>query len=154
MRAPRPVADLLLDTVPELRDRLLERRLRQSWASLVGPDVARRSQPQTLTGGCLEIRVDNSPWLHELTLRSAELTARLQDRHRAIRSVRFVLGPLAEEAAASPRGEADRRPPLSAAELEEIEGAMSAIHDPTLATTARRLLVKAWRFSGLRGGVR
>lgn len=96
--APRAIADLLVGALPALRERLLEREIRRSWAALVGPDVARRARPRALINGCLEVLVDNSPWLHELTLRAPELTARLHDRFGEVHSLRFVLGALPSDA--------------------------------------------------------
>ena len=79
-RPPRAVADLLLTAVPDLKDRLLEHRIRRAWSHIVGVDAARRTQARSFAEGCLTVAVDNSPWLHELTLRSEELTRRLQQR--------------------------------------------------------------------------
>src|SRR5439155_1143299 len=90
--APRAVADLLVTAVPELRERLAEHHVRRVWSTLVGADVARRAKPQGLVEGCLTVIVDNSPWLHELTLRADELTARLRARFPALRALRFTLG--------------------------------------------------------------
>src|SRR5262244_3636832 len=99
MRPPRVVADLILSAVPDLRDRLLEHRIRRAWSNVVGADAARRAQPRSFADGCLTVAVDNSPWLHELTLRSEELTRRLHDRFDAVRSLRFVAGSIEGEAA-------------------------------------------------------
>src|SRR5205814_9822565 len=101
---PRPVADVLA-AVPQIAERLPEYRVRRGWSALVGPDVARRTQPQTLNNGCLHVVVDNSPWLAELTLRAAELTERLHARFAAVRSLRFTLGTLEGE----PVSPAERR---------------------------------------------
>src|SRR5207245_6268813 len=87
--APRAVAELLVTAVPELRDRLAEHHVRRAWTALVGTDVARRAQPKGLVDGCLTVVVDNSPWLHELTLRVEELTARLHERFAAVRALRL-----------------------------------------------------------------
>ena len=105
--APRAVADLLVTAVPELQDRLAEYHVRRAWPALVGADVARRAQPQALVGGCLAVVVDNSPWLHELTLRAEELTARLHERVPAVRALRFTLGGL--EPAEPPAAPSQRR---------------------------------------------
>src|SRR5216110_301820 len=126
--APRAVADLLVTAVPELRERLAEHHVRRVWSTLVGADVARRAKPQGLVEGCLTVIVDNSPWLHELTLRADELTARLRARFPAVRALRFTLGrsrrrgprPLRGGARAPPRrsappiyGRSTRRSPRS-----------------------------------------
>ena len=91
-RPPRAIADLLLTAVPDLRDRLLEHRIRRAWPEVVGADAARRAEPRGLADGCLTVAVDNSPWLHELTLRGEELTRRLSERFGVVRSLRFVVG--------------------------------------------------------------
>src|SRR5436309_14903544 len=125
--APRSAADLLVSAVPDLRDRLLEHRIRRAWPAVVGGDAARRAQPRSFVDGCLTVVVDNSPWLHELTLRSDELTRRLAERFDTVRSLRFVAG--AVEAEAAPRSGARPAPPLDRQALREIDEAAAAIPD-------------------------
>src|SRR5881396_109046 len=138
VRAPRAVADLLVTAVPGLRERLAEHHVRRAWTALVGADVARRAQPQALVDGCLTVVVDNSPWLHELTLRAEELTARFRERFPSLRTLRFTLGTLeAAEPPASPRRRGRPSAPLDAADLHAIDEAASTIPDPTLAAAAR-----------------
>lgn len=144
--SPRPVGDLLVSAMPQLAERLVEHRLRRIWPSLVGPDVARRAQPVALANGCLQIVVDNSPWLHELTLRETELTERLGRHCAAVRSLRFTLGRLPDVDTPGP-APAVAAAPLTPADVAEIDAAASAIKDEGLATAARRLLAKAWRSS-------
>ena len=152
---PRAIGDLLVAAVPTLGDRLLEQRIRRAWPSLVGPDGARRTQPQALAHGCLSVRVDNSPWLHELTLRTDELTRRVHERFPEVQALRFVLGAL-EQAEAAPTAREPRASPvpLDDAARAAIDEATRPIHDPTLAAAARRLLTKAWRFPRERGTAR
>ncbi len=137
-----------------MAERLLEYRIHRGWASAVGADVARRSQPQALVNGCLQVVVDNSPWLHELTLRASELAARLHRQFGGVQSVRFVLGALDAPPATGETRTARPGPPLTEADLREIDEAVSAIHDPALATAARRLLGTARRSTSGRGVVR
>lgn len=130
----------------------MELRLRRAWASLVGTDVARRARPDALAAGTLTVLVDNSPWLHELTLRTEAMRQRIAERFPEVRSLRFALGTLDGEPAddASPR----RKPtPITDAERTEIDTVTAAIPDPTLAAAARRLMTTAWRFPVTRGPV-
>ncbi len=150
--APRRVADLVASALPQMAERLHEIRLRTRWALIVGPDVARRTQPGRLDGGCLTIVVDNSPWLHELTLRQGELTSRLGEHVPEIRSLRFVMGTVASDAPAR-RTHVPRPPRLTAEEARDIEHTVSVIHDEEVASAARRLLTTARRFSRSRGAV-
>jgi len=148
---PRAVADLLVSAVPELRERLFAERIRRAWSTLVGPDVARHARPQSIANGCLQVIVDNSAWLHELTLRAAELTDRVAARFESIRSLRFTLGHL--EGA----GEVSARPPtrpsrvLDPDDVREIDASVAPIRDPELRAVARRLLGTARRFEPTRG---
>jgi len=152
---PRAVGDLLVAAVPNLRDRLLEREIRRAWPALMGPDGARRTQPHALAQGCLSVRVDNSPWLHELTLRTDELARRIRERFPEVHALRFVLGALEPpEAPPAARGSTMPSVPLDAAARAAIDQAAAAIPDQTLAAAARRLMTKAWRFPRERGTAR
>jgi predicted nucleic acid-binding Zn ribbon protein len=146
---------VLLSAVPQLSERLPEYHIRRAWAALVGPDMARRTRPQSLANGCLHVVVDNSPWLHELTLRAAELTARLSAESPAVRSLRFTLGALETEPRLRPERRERRVAALTDDDRRDIDEAASAISDPALADVARRLLTTARRFPmGARGGAR
>lgn len=142
--APRVVGELLVSAMPQLEDRLLVQRLRRTWIAIVGAEMARRAQPQALVNGCLQITVDNSPWLHEMTLRAPDLAARLAAEFPAVRSVRFALGePPAEEPPPAARP-ALRPSGLTDEDRRAIDAAAAAISDPDVAAGARRLLTRAW----------
>jgi len=152
--APRNIADVLAAAVPQIADRLPEYRIRKAWTVLVGPDVARRTRPQSFANGCLHVVVDNSPWLHELTLRAAELTDRLHAQVDAVRSLRFSLGTLEAEPSPPAERRERRAKTLDDDDRRDIEAAASAISDPALADAARRLLTKARRSDHARGASR
>jgi hypothetical protein len=140
--APRRVGELLVSAMPQLQDRLLVQQLRADWPALVGHEVARRTQPQALANGCLQVSVDNSPWLHEMTLRAPDVAARVGAQFPAVRSIRFCLGlPSAEEPPPAAR-------PAPATLVDDdrraIDAAAAAISDRDLAASARRLLTRAW----------
>lgn len=151
---PRPLADLLVTALPQLGERLAEQRLRQAWRQLVGPDAARRAQPVSLVGGCLTIVVDNSPWLHELTLRQAELTERIRVQHAGVRSVKLILGTLPPDTPAPPVARPPRPAPLADEDRREIDEATTPIRDEALAAAARRLLTRARQSERGRGAAR
>jgi hypothetical protein len=144
-RAPRAVADVLPSALPQIADRLTHFRIRQSWATLVGPDVARRARPDALAAGTLRVVVDNSPWLLELTLREAEVLAKVRDRFPDVRALRFTVGALDDEPAAA-RAAKRRAVPLTTNDYADIDAATAPIADPIVADAARRLLVTARRF--------
>ena len=147
------MADILAAAVPQIAERVHEYRVLKAWNPLVGPDVARRTRPQSLVNGCLHVVVANSPWLSELTLRAPELTARLRARIDAVQSLRFTLGTFRAEPS-PPAERRERRATLDDGDRRDIEAAASAISDPALADAARRLMTTARRADHARGATR
>ena len=146
-RNPVRVGSLLTAAVPALAERMLEDVMRREWAQTAGPEAARRSRPGAFRQGTLEVSVDNSPWLQELTLRSAAIVAALQKRHgSAVSRVRFALGSRRgdDPAAAGPTragAEAPRRR-LSAEESRIVDATAGQLQDQALASSLKRLLTK------------
>ncbi len=138
-RPPRAVADLLLTAVPDLRDRLLEHRIRRAWSQIVGADAARRAQARSFADGCLTVAVDNSPWLHELTLRSEELTRRLASASTPFGLCDSSSGAI-EADASSRTTTAARAPALDRGRCGRSTRRRAAIPDAEVASAARRLL--------------
>ncbi len=66
----------------------------REWAERVGPEIARATRPHRVDGETLIVLVKDSAWMSELSLRSAELLARVnQGRERsAVRRLLFRLG--------------------------------------------------------------
>jgi len=130
--------------MPGLSERLLEVRIRKEWSEVVPPSLARRSEPGTLAHGALEVRVDNSPWLQELSLRSPELLAALVRRYgTAVRSVRIALGARrAETPSGGATARPGARPRLDPREAREVSALAATLRDPALAGALRRLLTK------------
>ena len=127
------MSELIVSALPELRERLVEDGVRRTWTAVVGSETARRARPQRLTNGVLEIAVDNSPWLHELTLRAPDLTAKLHAQFTGVTSLRFVLTALpAESGKGTPLAERPRRRALDPHETRDIETAVAVIGDETL----------------------
>jgi len=144
-RGPVRVGNLLTAAVPALAEHLLEEAIRREWAQTAGPEAAKRSRPGALRQGTLEVSVDNSPWLQELTLRSAAIVAALRKRHGpAIIGVRFALGNGRGDAgAAAPARRLtvpERR--LTVEEARLVDAAAGQVSDPALASSLKRLLTK------------
>ena len=143
---PTRVGELLETALPRLREPLVASKLQRHWRALVGQEIARRAQPITLTDGILQIAVDNSPWLQELSLREAELLHRIESAvgPGIIRGLRFVLQACeAGEATSQEVRRNARRAPLTPTEQTKVKEAVSDLHDQTLATMLKRFLTKA-----------
>jgi len=124
---------------------MLQDGIRKDWSSIVGPEISRRSQPGGLRQGMLEVAVDNSPWLHELTLRSGSLLAALQARYgSAVTSLRFALGSVAAGPGPAPprRRHPEPQTELGPVEARLVESIVAPVADPELATSIRRLVTK------------
>ena len=145
--APSAIGEILPRAVPGLADYLVEQDIKREWRRLVGPDVARRCQPGALAGECLQVIVDNSPWLQEMTLMTPEVLAKLSARFgNRVRSLRVTLGTVAGGKAREPRPHAARSERLASADRSVIDEMLAGVPDPSLADSMRRLLVK-WRRS-------
>jgi hypothetical protein len=146
-RNPVRVGNLLTAAVPALAERMLEEAIRREWAQTAGPEAARRSRPGALRQGTLDVSVDNSPWLQELTLRAAAIVAALRKRHgSAVIGVRFALGsrPGDADVAARPSRAGTEAPErrLTVEEARIVDAAASRLPDPVLASSLKRLLTK------------
>lgn len=148
-RHPVRVGSLLTVAVPALAERMLEDAIRREWALTAGPDGARRSHPGALRQGILEVAVDNSPWLQELTLRTAAIVTALRKRHgSAVLDVRFTLGNdhhntevAASRQPARANVEGAQRH-LTLAEARLVDAAAGQVLDPALASALKRLVTK------------
>ena len=143
--SPQRLADLLTAAVPGLSERLLEVTMRREWKHVVPAALAQRSEPGELKHGILEVRVDNSPWLQELSMRSAELLAALTARYGgAVRSLRLSLGALRppEPPHGSTRPGRPAAARLGAEDAREVDALAAALPDAELAHALRRLLTK------------
>jgi len=147
--APSAVREILPVAVPGLAEHLVEQHIRREWRHLVGPDVARRCQPGALSGDCLQVVVDNSPWLQEMTLRTPEILTVLAGRFGRVRSLRVTLGTLPRPESREPSTPRVRSERLNAADRAAIDELVAGLPDPSLAESMRRLLIK-WRRSSSR----
>lgn len=145
--SPKRVADILPAAFPALSERLIEVALRRDWATALPAGLGRRSQPGDLRNGTLEVRVDNSPWLHELSMRAEELLAALGARYGgAVRDLRFRLAAPSRDDRARPVETGRETPPapprLTREELREVDATAAPLRDPQIARALRRLLIK------------
>ena len=141
------VGNLLTQALPALADRLREEAIRRQWPEIVGAEAARRSRPLALRQGVLQVSVDNSPWLQELTLRAGAIAALLHERHGSVvNGVRFALattapaGPAIQPAHFKTPIPARRR--LTAEEARQVDDAARRLTDDGLAASLKRLLTK------------
>jgi predicted nucleic acid-binding Zn ribbon protein len=97
-RAPSSIADALASY---LRNSGFSKRLQQAgiieeWATLVGPQIAAVTAPESVTqDGLLRVRVATAAWANELSLMSPRILARLNaGRTGRVKEIRWIPGPL------------------------------------------------------------
>jgi predicted nucleic acid-binding Zn ribbon protein len=79
-----------------LKKRLQQAAILEEWTTLVGPQIAAVTAPQSITAdGVMRVHVATAPWATELGLMTPRILARLnQGRLGRVKEIRWVPGPL------------------------------------------------------------
>ena len=97
-RSPTPLAEALTSYFKQagLTKRVQQAGIIEEWAELVGPQIARVTQPDSITpDGVLRVRVATAAWANELSLMSPRILARLNaGRSGRVKEIRWAPGPL------------------------------------------------------------
>ena len=95
---PTSLADALSSYFRQagLTKRVQQAGIIEEWAELVGPQIARVTEPDSITpDGMLRVRVATAAWANELSLMSPRILARLNaGRSGRVKQIRWVPGPL------------------------------------------------------------
>ena len=95
---PVPLSDALTSYFKQsgLTKRVQQAGIIEEWAELVGSQIARVTEPDSITpDGVLRVRVATSAWANELSLMSPRILARLNaGRSGRVKQIRWVPGPL------------------------------------------------------------
>ena len=95
---PVPLSDALTSYFKQagLTKRVQQAEIIEEWAELVGPQIARVTEPDSITpDGMLRVRVATAAWANELSLMTPRILARLNaGRTGRVKQIRWVpLGP-------------------------------------------------------------
>jgi predicted nucleic acid-binding Zn ribbon protein len=97
---PTPLSEALDEYLRTagLKKRLQQAAILEEWATLVGPQIAAVTAPESVTpDGVLRVRVSTAAWANELSLMSPRILARLNaGRQGRVKEIRWVPGPLTE----------------------------------------------------------
>ena len=97
-RAPSPIADALTSYLKQsgFSKRLQQAGILEEWESLVGPQIAAVTSPESVTkDGLLRVRVSTAAWANELSLMSPRILARLNaGRTGRVKEIRWIPGPI------------------------------------------------------------
>ena len=157
MKVPEHIGSILNQI---FRDRGWEDQLKASlpllcWQDIVGPKIARQSQPEFLKDDVLQVRVENSVWLSHLRFLGDQLLQMLNKELPSlkIKKIRFRQGPLdtdqklpstiSSKTAPTTQQNLESPPPLSPEQLESLK----TIPDPELRRDLEALLKKRRQYS-------
>jgi len=95
-RRPKKLGDVMRDVLKErgIADRIAQAAVIPDWPKLVGPQIARVTEPLSVTStGTLFVAVTTNAWMTELSLMEPDLLRRLnqQTGRLAIRKIRWQL---------------------------------------------------------------
>lgn len=95
-RPPKKLGDVMSDMLKRsgIADRIAQASVIPDWPSLVGPQIARVTQPVSITRtGTLFVSVTTNAWMTELSMMEPELLRRLNQKtgHLAIKKIRWQL---------------------------------------------------------------
>jgi predicted nucleic acid-binding Zn ribbon protein len=95
-RKPRKLGDVMKDVLSQsgIADRVAQATVIPEWRALVGPQIARVTEPLSVTPqGTLFVAVTTNAWMTELSLMEPDLLRRLNQRsgRLSIRKIRWQL---------------------------------------------------------------
>jgi predicted nucleic acid-binding Zn ribbon protein len=95
---PTPLSEALTSYFKQagLTKRVQQAGIIEEWAELVGPQIARVTEPDSITpDGVLRVRVATAAWANELSLMSPRILARLNGgRAGRVKEIRWMPGQL------------------------------------------------------------
>jgi predicted nucleic acid-binding Zn ribbon protein len=95
---PSPIGQALASYLKQsgFSKRLQQAGIIEEWATLVGPQIAAVTAPESVTqDGLLRVRVATAAWANELSLMTPRILARLNaGRTGRVREIRWVPGPI------------------------------------------------------------
>ena len=95
-RRPKQLGDVMRDVLKRagIADRVAQANVIPEWTTLVGPQIARVTQPLSVTPqGTLFVAVTTNAWMTELSLMEPDLLRRLNQRtgNLAIKKIRWQM---------------------------------------------------------------
>lgn len=131
----------------------LESRFRQSeiwavWPAVVGPQIARHTQPHAISHGRLIVHVTDPVWLHHLSMMRPKVVAALNEKLRTstVRELILRVGEVAAPLATSPdppRPTEERLPDPT--DVARVEALLDSLGDAPFRDALKRLLLRASR---------
>ncbi|MBF0358910.1 MAG: DUF721 domain-containing protein [Magnetococcales bacterium] len=139
----QPVGDLIKRVAGDLMNHPNSKaqRLWRYWRLAVGDHVARYTEPVRLENGVLHVRVDNSVWMHNLSLLKPEIVQNLQKSYPegAVKDLRLRQGSLRSKPVQEPKKAEPPLPPTIAEEKKKAAKIVDKVSDPDLKALLAKL---------------
>lgn len=121
--------------------------IQRVWPEVVGEEVARRTRPDRLRNGRLQVIVGDTVWLHQLAMLKPQILARLEAHLRApvVREIFFTVGVSSSPSFLPQKTYQRKSTPLSPEIEVRIQEAVRPVQDEECREVLARILRKAWR---------
>jgi len=124
----------------DLKERLADQRILDSWKKAVGRGIAEQTQPLRIQNRVLQVRVSNSVWMQQLQFMKGMILQRVREETGVadLVDLRLFLGEVKEEDAVEGRGENREEiepktlEDLTESEKERIRKGVAALSDPEM----------------------
>jgi len=123
----------------DLKERLADQRILDSWKKAVGRGIAEQTQPLRIQNRVLQVRVSNSVWMQQLQFMKGMILQKVREEAgvAGLADLRFFLGEVKEEdgeggAETREKGEPKTPEELTESEKERIRKEVSALSDPEM----------------------
>jgi predicted nucleic acid-binding Zn ribbon protein len=128
-------------------------KLHQIWETVVGANIAEKTEPDSIYDDVLTVRVSDSAWTYELTHMKEEIIEKLSDAlsGRRLRDIRFYTGSIRPVQAKRKKKKklakvkVDYHRVLESMDLKALEG------KPELRKTFESLILNTYRLQKTRG---
>lgn len=149
--------DLLPEAAKKLRLRrgVRQQRVRDAWAAAVGDLLARHSEPVKVQGDTLFVRTVAAAWAQEISLRQAEILARLNlPNEDPPTSIRCWIGPVEGSLLPQVAPKVEKfdweRVTLNAQTLARLEAIAAELEDESLRKTLLKTMIMSEKKNELR----
>lgn len=138
-----------------LTGKLNSYRIWQLWPSIVGPQIAARTQPLRLRDQVLEVRVDHPVWMQQLQLMKPQLLQRLNQQlgSDTIKDIYLRRGRLAPSSSNEPDNAPPplrNAPPVTTEDQKRIENSLQSVTDDAVKNGLRHIFELQSRLDQLR----
>jgi hypothetical protein len=146
---PSPISEVLGEDSKNVAsaDKMRRYAIWDSWAGIVGGEVAAHARPARWQGNVLVVWVEHPTWIQELGFLKPKMMERLASElpKIPIKDIRFEVGELPPLPEPASKESTSQGRDLTDDELSSIEQAVSEIRDEETRESARRAMIRSYQ---------